>query len=732
MKNLLNLKPILVLLGLIISSSLSAQNLQTMLIEKMENTSIVIPEQCSPENMIVVVNSSIQDLKFESNVLPNDQFIVTYNAQANQYVICHEKSKFKLMISGPNLQSEEIEIFDLEKPLVFRVTANTAKGSVNIITNPRNAMVIFPELGGSSFSTNQPITNISGKYKVNIIKPQYKTIDTTIIIPNDAEKTYNFNLTPQFTRIKLDLRTDDNMKFQKAPELWVDSSRINLEAMVKPGASALSFFDDVKFFSYYEGSIIPMPEGIHKIKISAESYNPFETTIQTKNGEIHNISISLEPIYGFITLVASNASEDANVFIDNQKIGKVPLFKYRTKVGKHVLRFEKPGYITESEEFPVEIFERKNTDFEVSMRAAKKVNVVSAPAAAEVLVDGARVGFTPISTVIYVGNHELLIRKNGYATERIIKVVKESNANEETLKFDLRANNLLEIKSEQPGLSVHISGKNENQNVLVEGEYKTPASIPLPYGLYKISLSDSKFTLYKSTIRHSIDRTKRDKLPVYSKSCFNTLELNMGKKQNSGGPTSVRTLDDIDNLEFAFGRIHIFRGTGLSTALIDIDYKSIKTDSITFKTIAPNVFLLNWDWRLGGAVMRQIDVNLLGRVKYSPGFQYLGKNTEHLADVKMLTYFLGFEVSTRLPIFNLNWKFGRQISKGELNYWDASLNGYKPLTLPDRDMWVATLGITLNGRVYKSNNMLRLWHKPLIDPYDIKSVFKSKHKGDAI
>lgn len=703
-----------------------SQNMETMFIEKMERVSLVFPEQCTPDDLVILINSSLPDLKFESNMLPVEEFVVIHNALENQYIICHEKIKFKLTISGPNLQSEDIEVFDLEKPIAYRVSANTAKGIVNIITNPRNSTVIFPGLNNLVLSSNQPITNVSGKYKVNIVKAQYKNVDTVIVIPRDAEKTYNIDLTPLFSRIKIDLRTDDNSLFLKAPVVWIDSARIELEALIKPGLNQRSFFDDVEYLKFYEGNIIPVKEGTHHIKIEAESYIPYTTTVQAKNGKLHNISASLEPIFGYLTFVDKQFAEGASIFINNKEIGKVPLFKIKTRVGNHKVRFVKPGYVPTEEEYTLAVAEKQVTDFDVSMQVARKINFETTPSSAEVLVDGNRIGFTPVSTLANAGSHEILIKKGGFATEKILKIISENTPDEETVKYNLRSVNLLNITSEKAGLAIIIEGKKENQNIAIENTSVTPASIPLPYGKYGISLMDGKKSVYKSTINHIPQITQRGKLPNYSRSSFHLLEANIGTKQKSGNLGDIKKFTDIDNFEASFGRIHVFPGSGLSSALLNVDYKLIETDSINFKTIAPYFFFLNWDWRIGGSILRQVDVNLLGRAKYTPGLKILNKNIPELADVEMQNYFYGFEVSTRLSYFNLNFRFGKQINIGKLNYWDVIKEDYiSTVDLGKQEKWMGSVGITLNGKVYKSNNMLRLWDKPLIDPAKRKTNIKS-------
>jgi hypothetical protein len=692
------------LVAIIFSTNISSQNLERIMIEEME-CSIVIPEQCSPEDMIVVINSSLQNLKFESNMLPDDAFTVIHNSETNQYIICHERIKFKLTIKGPNLQSEEIEVFNIDKPLCFRVSANTAKGTVNILTNPRNATAIFPDLNNTVLSTNQPITNISGKYRVNIVKPQYKSVDTVIVIPRDAEKTYNIELEPLFSRIKLDLKTDDNTLFAKAPIIWIDSVKIELEALVKAGTNQRSFFDDVELLKFYEGNIIPLKEGIYSIKIEAESYIPYKTTIQVKKGELRTLSVSLEPIFGYLTFIDKQFSEGASILINDQNIGKVPLFKVKTRVGNHIIKFEKAGFIPVEKEYKVQVQENQSADIEVSMLVAKKIVFESEPSNAEILMNGSRIGFTPFSATLTAGTHEMLIRKSGFASEKLTKLINESTPDEETIKINLRSISPLNIQSEKEGLFVKLEGKDNLKNVEVENTNKTPVDISVPFGKYKISLTDNSKIYYKGIINHSPEIQKRGKLPSYSRSSFITLS---GYYENE------------NSFEASFGRSVIFPRTGLSTAIINVDYKVIpfETDSMiySFKTIAPYIFFLNWDWRIGGSVLRQLDVNLIGRAKYTPGLKVFSTNIPEYSDVEMQNYFYGFEISTRLSYFNVCFRYGREINKGKVNYWSVDTKEYIDMNFPiNNQRNVATIGLSLNGKVYKSNTMLRVWNKPLID-----------------
>jgi hypothetical protein len=710
MNKLVKIEIIFLLLVTIFSAKVSAQNMETPTIERMENCGIVIPEQCTPDDMILIINSSIQNLRFESNMLPDSEFKVIYYGQANQYVICHPRMKFILSVSGVNLQSADIEVFNLERAQIcYRISANTTRGTVNIYTNPPNATVIFRELRDLVLSTNNPITNVSGSYRVNILKAQYLSVDTVIVIPSNAEKSYNINLIPQFSRIKLNLSTDDNAPFTKPPVIWIDSVKIELDALVTPGKNHRRWFDGVEFLQFYEDNMIPLNEGTHSIRIEAESYFPYKSSIDVQNGKITNLSVSLEPIYGYLTFIDKQMSEGATIFVDNQNIGKVPLLKAKTRIGNHKIRFEKPGLVSVEDEYSVLVNENQDTDLDVFMEVAKKIIFNSEPSNAEVLMDGKRIGFTPFSIIVTAGNHQLIVRKAGYAGEKLIKDVNEQTPDEETVTIKLRPIVPLTILSEEDGLLVKMKGTEDLENIEIDSTAKTPANMQLPYGKYKISLAKENKIVYKGTFEHSPDILKRGKLPAYSRFSFHFLD---GSFENK------------NNYEVSFGRASLFSGSGLSTAIINLDSRltTVRVDSVgysidyTFKTMAPNIFFLNWDWRLGGSILRQLDVNLLGRAKYTPGLKAISLHMPKYTDVAMQNYFYGIEISSRLSWFNLSFRYGRQINIGKIHYWDITNNDFsKNSFLINESRNVGSIGITFNAKVNRSNNMLRLWNRPLFD-----------------
>jgi hypothetical protein len=661
---------------------------------------MIIPTKCNTEDMVIVISSTISGLKFESNQLPDDEFIVTHNPTSNQYIICHEMMKFILTISGPKFQSKDIYILDKEQRQAYRVSANTAKGTVDIKTNPNNATVMFPSLNDATYSSNQPITNITGTYKIKIIKPEYKSIDTVIVIPRDATNEYEFELIPEFSQVRVELETWGNTIIEEPPVLIIDGINISLDAITNPNVPRKYFYEGVEYHKLYENDIIPLPPGNHEIEIITEKYTPsYEQYLYTENGKVKELKVRLEPLYGYITFIDEMNAEGAEVYVNGKLYGNVPIFKERIKVGENIITVRKPGFMMSEEEIIVDIKRDEIQNVYIPMEVSKEVDIKTNPPKALVKVNGEQVGFTPTSIILHAGHHEIQIKKTGYSTVKLVKYIEETSSDEDSISVTLLRNYPLNITSEKEGLEIILEPL-DNKTIELEGSYKTQEEkVLVPYGSYELTLKDDGKPTFIGKIKHRENRNQNLVVPSYSRTSFQYL---------------TGDFVNIENFEASFGRSAIFPNSGLSTSLINVQYNVFEINGEKFETITPFVFFLNWDWRLGGSIFNQLDVCVLGRVKWSPGLKITNFHlSDDYYDASMWSYFYGIEISSRINYFNLHIKIGKQIMNGEVNLWDYNedeYGGVKPFSM---DNFIISIGFTLNGKVYKNNNMLRLWKKPL-------------------
>jgi hypothetical protein len=308
-------------------------------------------------------------------------------------------------------------------------------------------------------------------------------------------------------------------------------------------------------------------------------------------------------------------------------------------------------------------------------------------------------GFTPLTQMMHAGYHNIQFKKSGYSSVRFIKHIDESSGEEETFHQVLLPSYPLNIVSEKEGLDIELLPL-DNKTIEIEGQYKTSDEILTPYGNYELTLKDDGRQTFKGKIKHRETRNQNLVVPSYSRTSFQYL---------------TGDFVNIENFEASFGRSAIFPNSGLSTSLINVQYNVFEINEVKYETITPFVFLLNWDWRLGGSIFNQLDVCVLGRVKWSPGLKITNFHlSDDYYDASMWSYFYGIEISSRINYFNLHIKIGKQIMTGEVSVWDTENEEYYTEGHPfNLDNFIISIGFTLNGKVYKNNNMLRLWKKPL-------------------
>lgn len=675
-----------------------AQKLELLHIEKLDETTVPIPAQCSPDDLIITIKSSIPNLDFESNTRPDSDLKIIHYSDINQYIICHPREKFKLTISGESLEAQDIDIFDLDVIHAYRVTANILRGTARFNTDPGNAVIYFPELSINK-SSGESVTNNSGKYKVNILKAGFISIDTIITIPTNDTVSYSFKLKPNFSTLKLEIKTEDNFTFDEAPIMWIDDKRISLDALIKPDRYK-SFYSGVDYHSLYENNIIPFEPGNYRIKIEAKNYVPFETYVSLEEGKTSRLDVMLDLIYGYITVIGQGENSfGATVYINDIPKGEIPLFKTRARVGKNIVRIEKQGFMTENPFYEVNVFENTEQDLYVNMRVSNKITINSNPISALVFLNNESIGFTPVSTSIPAGNHELILKRPKYATEKMTINTGHDFLNNDSLMFHLKSVTSLTIESENAKQKLYIEGVDDLSTIVLDSIYNLPVTLELPFGKYYVSTRDYKANTYSGVLKHYPRKSESIKLPSYSRTSFTTLSLDYTDK---------------DNYEASFGSIHIFSKTGLSTSLANATVMNIDHNGKSYKTFLPYVFFTNWDWRLGGAITKHLDINLIGRFKWTPGLDVFKTKIDGMYDASTLMYFYGFEVSTRLSFINIYTRVGTWIYEGNIFLPDDELNAGDSRKLNVSDALPHfSFGIRLNGSVGKSNNMLRLWYKPL-------------------
>ncbi|MEA3313781.1 MAG: PEGA domain-containing protein [Caldisericota bacterium] len=227
----------------------------------------------------------------------------------------------------------------------------------------------------------------------------------------------------------------------------------------------------------------------------------------------------------FIVSLNANASgaitidsypKGADVYVDGVLRGATPLTISGLKLGMYEIEVKKEGYETE-------IFERKLDKNNLKQLIIANLShttftleITSYPTEAEVYVDGAKKGFTPIKLEdILYGKHFIEVRKENFTTWS-----KEIDVEEyKILQIDaelLAQYCAIDIVSDPEGAKVYLN--NEEQGI-------TPIKIKnIDPGKYKLSIKKDGYTPYEEEIETIKGETTNRKITLKKADTFLTID----------------------------------------------------------------------------------------------------------------------------------------------------------------------------------------------------------------
>ena len=152
--------------------------------------------------------------------------------------------------------------------------------------------------------------------------------------------------------------------------------------------------------------------GKHELRITKKWFLDYEGEIEVKPRDTARISPKLVQVGG---IYVDAGAKGAEVEIDGEMKGLSPIEIEDITPGPHRLKLSKYGYRTAEEEIQVEpgkITRRENIKLEI---ITGNLSLKSRPAGAAVLINGIKVGVTPLgSAPVQIGEHELIIQYPGF------------------------------------------------------------------------------------------------------------------------------------------------------------------------------------------------------------------------------------------------------------------------------------------------------------------------------
>ena len=213
-----------------------------------------------------------------------------------------------------------------------------------------------------------------------------------------------------------------------------------------------------------------LPYGTHTYKVEAGGYISKSGSFTVSSGDMTPISVSLLSAMASVSITCPTPA--VSLYVDKKAVGNSP-WSGSLKEGMHLLEARKSGYRSQQKTIQLAQQQKLDVTFGELVAIQGNLSVNYKPFGADVYVDGKKLGQSPrVFNGLLVGNHQVEVRKDGYATDR--KSVSISEGQTASITGTLVSNAVASSSSNTSGYSSGSSSMASGSNTI---------SIPVKNGI---------------------------------------------------------------------------------------------------------------------------------------------------------------------------------------------------------------------------------------------------------
>lgn len=187
-----------------------------------------------------------------------------------------------------------------------------------------------------------------------------------------------------------------------------------------PGATV--FLNQVEQQGHTPLTLNDLRPGTYEIEVVADLHLPTTQVVEVRELDYTNVDVELTPNFGRVQI--DSEPSGALVYINDQQRGTTPLNIPRFNAGQYRVRLVQQLYYEETDTFSIEPGSGFEHTYDLRPQFGS-LTVTSTPSGAEVEVDGARWGTTPVTREQVVsGTHLVRVSKeNYYPQEKQVEIL---------------------------------------------------------------------------------------------------------------------------------------------------------------------------------------------------------------------------------------------------------------------------------------------------------------------
>ena len=301
------------------------------------------------------------------------------------------------------LYHDEVGVAVIDQPRVVQsISLRPAFGSLKVVSTPTGAKVTI-ENDTRTFTTPCTIEGLSsGRHKVNIVAPRFVSFSREVEIADGQQAELVATLDARFAEVTINT---------------LPGATITINGQVKGKGSCRE----------------ELVEGIYDIEVSLANHRSVTRQIEVVTKQSQNLTIEPTPIYGSLDVITEPIF--ANVTINGKSYGDTPLSIEKMLIGDYEVVISKDGCASVTKR--VSITEGTQSTIEATLPQGREMTIRSDASGDDVIVDGTKVGVTPLTTNLAFGKHTIELHRAGKTTKADVNITTSGKEKEIVLAFGL-------------------------------------------------------------------------------------------------------------------------------------------------------------------------------------------------------------------------------------------------------------------------------------------------------
>ena len=247
---------------------------------------------------------------------------------------------------------------------------------------------------------------------------------------------------------------------------------------------AIVVIDHKSYVPDSEGIVtIRLNNGSYEYQISAKDYHPEKGVFMVEGAKVKR-RVTLKPAFGYVSIEASPIVDGANVYIDDNFVGRAPLKSDKLSSGAHRIKIIKELYLPVEES--IVISDNEVLEYKPTLTADFAVVSLSVEGGADIYVNDSYKGNSTWRGNLATGTYVFEARKAGHRPTQLNQEIRATATTQSyTLVAPTPILGTLDIQSTPSNAAVYVDGQHVGD---------TPLSIDIIIGNHKVSLKKTGYT----------------------------------------------------------------------------------------------------------------------------------------------------------------------------------------------------------------------------------------------